>query len=61
MGKPNEDFKLTVNDIELIETALRHRMHTIGGCPEQKDINRLLGRIHQQKTWYRPKKDYIGG
>lgn len=28
---------------------------------EIKSIYQLLGRIHNQKSWYRPKHNYVGG
>ena len=28
---------------------------------ELKEIHQLLGRLHNQKNWYRPKENYIGG
>ena len=53
--KPNTKFDLTVRDIELIETALR-------ALPASKEIHELLGKIHDQKIFYRPKnKIYVGG
>lgn len=51
----NKNFELDIKDIALIETALR-------ALPVTKEIYTLLGKIHNQKTWYRPKsKPYIGG
>jgi hypothetical protein len=53
--KPNTEFKLTVRDIEIIEDALLQLEQTA-------EIQGLLGRIHNQKNWYRPSKEvYIGG
>jgi hypothetical protein len=26
-----------------------------------KEINNLLGKLHNQKNWYRPKEDYVSG
>lgn len=52
---PNTEFKLSVKDIELIENALLSQKQT-------QEIQDLLGRLHNQKTWYRPKEGvYIGG
>jgi len=28
---------------------------------ELQEISDLLSRLHDQKTWYRPKENYIGG
>lgn len=53
--KPNTKFKLTVRDIEIIEDALLEQEQTA----ETQD---LLGRIHNQKNWYRPQQGvYVGG
>lgn len=53
--KPNTNFKLDVKDIKLIEDGL-HKL------PVSKEIQDLLGRIHNQKNWYRPKdKIYVSG
>lgn len=63
--KPNENFKLGVNDIAIIESALNERilkLHKLSDSSEAKEIHDLLGRIHNQKVWYRPKKEvYISG
>jgi|DEB0MinimDraft_6_1074348.scaffolds.fasta_scaffold00023_39 hypothetical protein len=56
--KPNDQFKLTVDDIDLIESSLRKAM--IDNEKHASLIVDLLARIHHQKNWYRPKK-YIGG
>ena len=53
--KPNTQFNLSVRDIELIEQALHSLEQT-------REVRELLGRIHNQKNWYRPKdKEYVGG
>lgn len=72
--KPNTKFELSVNDIEIIEKALkakagRRGMKILKGegdfdrlKVETDEIMDLLGRIHQQKIWYRPKNEtYVGG
>ena len=72
--KPNTKFNLSVNDIEIIESALRAKAGRRGmkiltgdGDAEQlkkeaEEIMNLLGRLHQQKIWYRPKEQtYVGG
>ena len=72
MTKPNDKFTLTVNDIELIEQALNAKISRRGIALLEKDDPKLqaeleayrdlLGRIHQQKNWFRPKsKTYVGG
>ena len=72
--KPNTKFELSVKDIEIIESALRAKagrrgMKILTGEGDYKrlkgeaeEIMDLLGRLHQQKIWYRPKKQtYVGG
>jgi len=73
--KPNNNFELTVRDIELIERALQgkisRRAVSVAMDPEsvyaselQDEINEmrdLLGRIHHQKVWYRPKDGRFQG
>jgi hypothetical protein len=59
--KPNTKFELNVADLELIESALHHQLAVAKG-EEQRSIHNLLGKLHNQKTWYRPKKEtYVGG
>ena len=61
MAKPNENFKLSVEDIKIIEIALRDKMH-VSNQSEKIEINGLLGKLHNQKSWYRPsKKVYVSG
>lgn len=53
--KPNTEFNISVRDLELIEQALLSMEQT----PE---VRVLLGKLHNQKNWYRPKDGvYIGG
>jgi hypothetical protein len=65
--KPNTKFELNVRDVELIEDALRSRMGRLFWNPsstakeEVKEIQDLLGRIHNKKVWYTPKGKFIGG
>ena len=71
--KPNLKFELTVKDIAIIETALQNKVGRraqrmmAGEDPEilQKEtseIRDLLGRLHNQKSWYRPRNDiYVSG
>lgn len=60
MTKPNTTFTLSVSDIELIEQSLRYLTHNT--TADVRSINDLLGRIHNQKNFYRPKdKVYVGG
>lgn len=71
--KPNTSFELTVRDIEIIEHALRAKAGRRGLAiaqgetsenlkEEMHEILELLGRLHDQKVWYRPSdKSYISG
>lgn len=70
--KPNNNFELTIRDIEIIESALRAKAGRRGLAiaegtvstqlhEEMREIQELLGRIHQQKVWYRPKEFVPGG
>lgn len=68
MPKPNLKFELTVSDLDLIEDALRSRKQSkvqaesSGDAQEARQIHELLGRLHNQKTFYRPAKTtYISG
>ena len=75
MPQYNEMFKLSVNDMDLIETALRRTQHALsqeqlvqsdegkGDHVETiRQIRELLGRLHNQKIFYRPKDSvYVGG
>jgi len=61
---PNENFKLNIEDVDLIEAALHRHMNylQLHGNPERAMyIYQLLGRIHNQKNWYRPEKNYVSG
>ena len=49
MAKPNENFKLSVEDIKIIEIALRDKMH-VSKQSEKIEINGLLGKLHNQKS-----------
>tara|TARA_B100000902_G_C26939278_1_gene730193 strand:+ start:297 stop:518 length:222 start_codon:yes stop_codon:yes gene_type:complete len=72
--KPNSKFELGITDIEIIEEALRAKagrrgMKILKGegdvkrlKEETQQIQELLGRLHDQKHWYRPKnKTYVSG
>lgn len=81
MARYNVDFQLSVEDMELIEDALRRSKSELAstlieeGMPnpaqcaksEEADasvrrIHDLLGRLHNQKVFYRPKNaPYVGG
>ena len=60
MAKPNENFRLNVKDIELIEKAL-FLLQTTQDDVDKKTIVNLLAKLYHKKNWYRPKKDYVSG
>ena len=73
MPKFNTTFELSVSDLDLIETALRAsklaktqadlKARAQGDQDDDvREIHELLGRLHNQKTFYRPSKGtYVGG
>ncbi|MDI3337048.1 hypothetical protein QKW60_11550 [Defluviimonas aestuarii] len=73
MPRYNEMFELSVSDIDIIETALSQTRDALSrdmvgqsGNSEKaarlKQVQELLGRLHNQKIFYRPKDGvYIGG
>ena len=71
VAKPNYNFKLSVKDIKIIEDALRNKVSRRAERmmkgedveilqTETKEINDLLGRNHNQKSWYSPQKGVYG-
>jgi hypothetical protein len=58
--KPNTKFNLNVRDIELIESAL-FQLQADADQEGKREIQNLRAKLHHQKVWYRPKKDYVGG
>ncbi|WP_264210885.1 hypothetical protein [Leisingera thetidis] len=71
MPKYNEMFALSVEDMELIETALHRTREMLSeakppaGSGDEitlRRIHELLGRLHNQKVFYHPKdKVYVSG
>lgn len=70
MPKPNNKFDLSIEDLDLIEAALREskvkslneEMAANAANDNARRIHDLLGRLHNQKTFYRPSKGtYVGG
>jgi len=67
----NRNFDIDLVDLEVIETALRERLkslseagterHGLDSENELHSIKGLLGRLHNQKVFYRPRSGYIGG
>ena len=63
--KPNNNFELSIRDIEVIESALRAKAGRRGLAiaegdtstqlhNEMTELQQLLGKIHNQKNWYKP-------
>lgn len=74
MPRYNKNFKLSIEDIDIIENALKNKMELLSKQKlvendssvkevenKIKDIHDLLGRTHNQKIWYRPKGIYVSG
>ncbi len=73
MVKANKKFNLSIRDIEIIEQALRAKAGRRGVAiangetspqlkEELRELQDLLGRLHDQKVWFRPKnKIYVSG
>jgi len=58
----NKTFKLDLEDLDIIERSLFDMMNKCENEDQIKKLHNLLGRLHQQKVWYRPKKEvYVGG
>ena len=70
MPKYNTNFELSVSDLDLIEDALRRTklaqtqadLKAGNSDSDARQIHELLGKLHNQKTFYRPAKGtYVGG
>ncbi|MEM6309897.1 MAG: hypothetical protein AAF754_07590 [Pseudomonadota bacterium] len=74
MPTPNTTFELTVDDMEMIEDALRSQKKSlsseiVSAKAVDSDVKKalhgiqdLLGRLHNQKEFYRPRQGaYVGG
>ena len=60
MPKYNKTFELSPDDMELIEGALlKVAANDNAVCPTS--VQDLLGRLHNQKIFYRPKGVYVSG
>jgi len=73
--KPNRNFDFDVNELDLVEYSMKYRMSRLQKRRatvkketsrlaidnEIKQIYTLLGKIHNQKVWYRPKGFVPGG
>ena len=58
--KPNTNFVLSVRDIELIQQSL-FLLQTNADEADKREIQNLRAKLHHQKVWYRPGKDYVSG
>lgn len=78
MPRFNDKFELSIEDMELIEEALRRSKRELAGealgtarcdmkngeeaADSVRQIHDLLGRLHNQKVFYRPQNgSYISG
>lgn len=63
MPKYNTKFDLSLNDVDVIETALRGALQTKDDADlDETAVTELLGRLHNQKVFYRPDNGvYVGG
>ena len=73
MVKPTTKFTLSIRDVEIIEQALRAKAGRRGLAiaqgntseelrKEMHEILDVLGRLHEQKKFYRPNKGtYVSG
>ena len=74
--KPTKTFDINVRELQIIEDALNHMLgeklkqqccseknpEKIRAVRAIKEIRSLLGSLHNQKMWFRPKdKIYISG
>ena len=61
MAKYNTTFELSLEDMDLIEDALKKvAANENAVCPSS--VQDLLGRLHNQKVFYRPKNGvYVSG
>jgi hypothetical protein len=70
MAKFNKSFDLSIDDMDLIEAALRKKVAAeVADCSEHPEtralkhrVNELLGRLHSQKRFFRPTDGpYVSG
>lgn len=71
----NKSFDLNLQELDMIEHSMHYRMKRLSSRlltvkketskaaihEELANINELLGKIHNQKEWYRPSGTYISG
>ncbi|NNF23558.1 MAG: hypothetical protein HKN63_01950 [Rhodobacteraceae bacterium] len=63
MPQYNTKFDLNLEDMDLIETALRTTAKVADDVSvDPRALHDLLGRLHNQKTFFRPSKGvYVSG
>ena len=64
----NTNFKMGLKDLDIIEVSLRKRLNDLSKSTSKDhrkeicEIRGVLGNLHNQKVWYRPKSSvYVGG
>ena len=64
----NTNFKMGLRDLDIIESSLHKRLNELSKSTnkdhhmEMAEIRDVLGYLHNQKVWYRPKSSvYVGG
>ena len=64
----NSTFKMGVRDLDIIEVSLQKRLNELSKSSrndnnaEIAEIRGVLGNLHNQKVWFRPKSSvYVGG
>jgi len=64
----NSSFKMGVRDLDIIEVSLQKRLNELSKSSrndnnaEIAEIRGVLGNLHNQKVWFRPKSTvYVGG
>ena len=61
MTAPNTKIEISVEDMEVIEHALRASLRAQTNH-ESTIVHELLGRLHNQKVFFRPRNGaYVGG
>jgi len=56
--------RLSENRLTLVQSTIKpeHEISSVQEIDEKiKQINDLLGRLYNQKIWYRPQGTYVGG
>ena len=67
----NRQFDLDLAEMDVIEDALRSQVKALADQKSEaasleterklRAVKSVLGRLHNQKVFYRPKQGYIGG